>query len=436
MASTSAGAARVKSMKPRQKILGYVVTRDAWPMVGLAVLNALRNGVSHVVIVDHRSNNKTHQYLRDLQHSRPDEISLIRTNTTHFLQSATYVSVLKHFPIDDYDWVYTFDSDEFIYVNDDRKLSDSLNDVSQDVNAIRYEVINFVVPNNFDSTNAADFLRIDQRAVLSRGITYDPDLAFRSLVEGKVNFFDWPFPSKVITRTGVSSGLQKGGHSAVGANAVQSSSELYAMHVPFSSKTNLERRSSEGREMKTRRYAPGESWQQRALHEIEQNGDLNDFWLSHTILDDQIEISLGRKRPQTKSDRTFARAMKPVVEELILQIPRTEIDPESEEPISSSSSIDTVIEIVDEFEWFVSPHIHQQLATDHQQLATDHQQLATDHQQLATNLDLALDAQRHLATEVRSLRRSRAFRIGRILLSPITGGQKLLSRRGSDIAQD
>ena len=194
------------------------------------------------------------------------------------------------------------------------------------------------------------------------------------------------------------------------------------MHVPFSSKTNHESRSSAGREMKTLRYSPGESWQQRALHEIEQNGDLDDFWLSHTTLDDHVEISLGRKRPQTKSDRTFARAMKPVVEELILQVPRTETNPESEEPISSSSSIDTVIEIVDEFEWFVSPHIHQQLITDHQQLAT--------------NLDLALDAQRHLAEEVRSLRRSRAFRIGRILLSPITGGQKLLSRWGSDIAQD
>ena len=423
-------------MKPNQKILGYVVTRNAWPMVGLAVLNALRNGVTHVVIVDHRSDADTHQLLKMLQESRSKEISLVRTNTTHFLQRATYVSVLKYLYTGDYDWVYAFDSDEFIFVDGGRKLSDFLRDVSPDVNAVRYEVKNFAVPSDFDSDNAEDFLRINQRAVIDPNIQYDSELGMQSLIEGSTNFLDWPFPSKLITRVDIAINLHKGGHSAVGANEMYGGDQLNALHVPFSSRSNLAKRAAEGKEMKTRRYLPGESWQQRALHEIEERNDLDNFWLSHTLPGDQAEFPSGWKRPKTETDPKFSVTVRPVVEEL-LSLP---MEPSSNEVAmhltSSNVPIDTVIELVEELEWSTSLEDFERFATDHQQLTTDHQQLTTDHQQLTTNLDLALDAQRHLAEEVRALRRSRAFRIGGIVLSPITVVRKLLLRLGPDTAQN
>ena len=427
-------------MKPDQKILGYVITRNAWPMVGLAVLNALQKGVSHVIIVDHSSDSQTHRWLRTLQHSRPNEISLHRTNTTRLLQRATYLSVLRRFPTSTFDWVYTFDSDEFIYLDNNLKLTDVLNDVPPNIDAIRYEIVNYVTPFNFDVTNVQDFLRIDQRSVIDPNVVYESEIVKADLVAGAANFFDIPFPPKVITRESVFHNLQTGGHSAVGAAELNVGTELFAMHVPFSSKSNLVARATQGGQVSEHRAAAGESWQQRALYEIQQKGDLDGFWLSHTIPVDGNQTQVQRKRPRTVVDKNFSTSLRSVIGEMdaftTLQPMITEIT----DVTPSISSIDEVIELVEELDRSISQEVfqqlttnhqqlitdHQQLTTNHQQLTTNHQQLITDHQQLATNLEMARDAQFHLTEEVLSLRNSRAFRLGRLLLSPLTTIRKLL----------
>ena len=434
-------------MKPDQKILGYVVTRDAWPMVGIAVLNALRKGVSHVVIVDHNSGSETHRSLRVLQNYRPTEISLFRTNTPTFLQRATYLSVLRQFPTSTYDWVYAFDSDEFLYLENNWKLTDVLNDVPPDIDAVRYEIINYVTPFNFDVTHVQDFLEIDQRAIIDPNVIYESEIVKAGLVAGTTNFFDIPFPSKVITRESAFHNLQTGGHSAVGATELSIGNKLYAVHVPFSSKSNLVVRAKVGEQIPEHRSTTGESWQQRALNEIQQRGDLDDFWLSHTISSANDQTQVQRKLPSTATDKNFSTSLRPVIDEMDAFFPLQPLDTETTDVKSSISPIDEVIELVAELDRSISAEVfqqlatnhqqlitnhqqlatnHQQLATNHQQLATNHQQLTTDHQQLATNLEMARDAQFHLTEEVLSLRNSRAFRLGRLLLSPLTTIRKLL----------
>ena len=426
-------------MEPEQKILGYVITRNAWPMVGLAVLNALQRGVSHVIIVDHSSDRETHRSLRALRNSRPDEISLHRINTTNLLQRATYLSVLKQFPTSTFDWVYTFDSDEFIYLENNKKLTDVLNDVAPNIDAVRYEIVNYVTPFDFDVTQVQGFLRIDQKSVVDANVVYESEIVKASLVRGETNFFDIPFPSKVITRERAFHNLQTGGHSAVGATELSVGTELYAMHVPFSSKSNLVARANEGKQVPEHRSAVGESWQQRALYEIQQEGDLDGFWRSHTIPVDGDQTQVQRKRPGTVVDKSFSISLRPAIEEMGAIFALQKLVEETADLKSTTSSIDKVIELVDEldrsissevFQEFITDHQqlatdHQQLATDHQQLATDHQQLITDHQQLATSLEMAEDAQHHLAKEVRALRSSRAFRLGQTLLRPFAGLRNL-----------
>jgi len=415
-------------------------------MVGLAVLNALQKGVSHVVIVDHRSDNQTHRSLRALQNSRPDKISLYRTSTTQLLQRATYLSVLSQFPTSTFDWVYTFDSDEFIYLDNNWKLTDVLNDVTPNIDALRYEIVNYVTPFNFDVTLVQDFLRIDQRAIIDPSVVYESEMVKNNLVAGATNFFDIPFPSKVITRESVFRNLQTGGHSAVGATEVSGGTKLFAMHVPFSSKSNLVARANAGEQVPAHRSAAGESWQQRALYEIRQKHDLDDFWLSHTIPVDGDLTQSQRKRPRTEVDKNFSTSLRPAIEELGEIFAVQQLDDKKTDVKATISSIDNVIELVEELDRSVSSEVfeqlatdhqqlatdhqqlatdHQQLATDHQQLTTDHQQLATDHQQLATNLELAEDARHHLAKEVQALRSSRAFRVGRTLMRPFAVIRKL-----------
>ena len=98
----------------RTRVLGCVMARDEWPLLGLAVDHALHGHVDHVVVVDHGSTDGTRSGLLGLQTQQPDRITLVRLDDTAFTQEAVtalMVAVGSGVPAD---WIYVFDADEFI----------------------------------------------------------------------------------------------------------------------------------------------------------------------------------------------------------------------------------------------------------------------------------------------------------------------------------
>ena len=121
--------------KPR--ILGYVMARNEWPLLGLSVMHALNSGVDRIVIIDHCSNDATREGLRVLQSFCSDKIVVYRVDDPQYLQEATTALVMALVDADSFDWVYVFDADEFVLLPPEMKLGEMLSRVPPKVEAVR-----------------------------------------------------------------------------------------------------------------------------------------------------------------------------------------------------------------------------------------------------------------------------------------------------------
>ena len=100
------------STKPR--ILGYVMARNEWPLLGLSVMHALNSGIDRVAVIDHCSDDATREGLRALKSFYSEKIFVYRLDDPRYLQEATTALVMALVDADSYDWVYVFDADEFV----------------------------------------------------------------------------------------------------------------------------------------------------------------------------------------------------------------------------------------------------------------------------------------------------------------------------------
>ena len=71
---------------------------------------------------------------------------------------------MSGFGVDLYDWIYIFDSDEFLLTQSEQSLPDILQSIPEDVDAVRYQIDQWVVPQDLDDLDVDQYIRIKQRA--------------------------------------------------------------------------------------------------------------------------------------------------------------------------------------------------------------------------------------------------------------------------------
>ena len=120
------------------RIVGYVMARDEWPLLALAITHALMNHVDHVLVLDHDSGEETQAGLERLAGDWPGGVTVVRLEDPDYYQEAatTLMSCVGGFV--SYDWVYVFDADEFLLTPPGSGLGDVLAEVPSDVDLVRY----------------------------------------------------------------------------------------------------------------------------------------------------------------------------------------------------------------------------------------------------------------------------------------------------------
>ena len=180
------------------RVLGYVMAKDEWPLLGLAIAHGFSYGLDHIVVVDHASTDETHNGLMHLQSKWPSQLTVIRLEREVFLQEQTTSIVMSLVGANEYDWVYVFDADEFILFSRNTTLVDLLMTISSEVDVLRYEINNWVSPHDMNDLDLAEYSRIRERAMPCVFLSQPGTIFSEQIQNRQINFFDLPFPSKVI----------------------------------------------------------------------------------------------------------------------------------------------------------------------------------------------------------------------------------------------
>ncbi len=324
-------------MSPR--VLGYVMARNEWPLIGLAITHALSAGVDEIVVVDHASDDVTRNGLQSLREAWPDRLTVLRLEGDQFLQEATTSVITAVVGARSYDWVYVFDADEFILTRPDSTLKDVLAKVPPGTDAVRYHIDQWVAPSDFDDLAVDDYDRIRHRAITPIFAEPPAELLAEEIEQANLNFFDVPFGSKVIVRGDLSHAIGPGAHllktSWRPKEITLDPSVVRVGHVPFLSRRRLDRRCQRGRALKEEGFPPTHGWQSQMLSRIDEDGQLDTFWLNHSV-HAKTGIQADRAaEPVTTIDMTLSNAFKAATTNLSTAL-RTNDNGTPEKPTSLS----------------------------------------------------------------------------------------------------
>ena len=130
-----------------------------------------------------------------------------------------------------------------------------------------------------------------------------------------MNFYDLPFPSKVIFRNNAEFWPSAGSHALKNPFTTQEvhlgSEEMSTAHFPFLTKLKLFEKAKQGELLIKAGFPAGHGWQNQMIYAFLQGNRLDEFWDTHSI-GKQTSID-GRMSPSFTIDDRFPRAIDQVL---------------------------------------------------------------------------------------------------------------------------
>lgn len=289
-------------------VLGIVVTRNEWPLVGVAIAHALTHHVDAVCVVDHASTDGTAEGLGRLESAWGARLRVLRVDEDAFFQEAFNLAALEATRDMPGDWVYVFDADEFLLAPQGG-LRGCLAAMADDVDAVRYRLDHYVAPRDHDPSRPEELLRFRYRV-------RNPDQAIPPLEpimerieRGDSSLFDVPFLSKVVVRRRPGTWLTAGAHVMRCAATVREREvdpeTLRCAHLTYPSLDRLRRKAALGANKARNGFPILHGWQNQLLARVEAAGGLERFWHRHSIAPGET-IRLG-PNAEFSEDEVFPR---------------------------------------------------------------------------------------------------------------------------------
>jgi len=394
------------------RILGYVMARNEWPLLALSITHALNLGVERVVVVDHASSDETSAGLRHLSALWLDRVVVYRLEDEAYLQEATTSVIMNTVGAAEYDWVYVFDADEFMLLTPGGSLAKELGGLSSEFDVVRYQIQQWVAPEDLDENDIENFQRISQKAIANVFAVADGALIADEIEDGHVNFFDVPFPSKVLVRGKHALNITAGAH-ALNSNAEATEididpSRMHSGHIPLPSFQRLLKKSAHGRSLIAAGFTRDHGWQNQLIARLESTGRLNEFWRAHSGSADWGTSNFAR--PTLVADPMLSEQLAITIDGLLPWLNDASITPEPLSPSESSVPLSLAVQIRNRSQILASQLAH---------ITTERDHLASQLAHITTERDQASDAIQHLQKEVDAIRQSRSFRLGSTLLRPL-----------------
>lgn len=276
------------------RVIGVVQCKNEWGLIAMSVSHALLHHVDAVWVLDDGSSDQSAAGYELLSKKWGERLTVLHLESIGFEQEAitntlVQLAVLGEQP----DWVYPFDADEFLMLDDGASLRDLLHEQPGDVDEILYDVKNFVSPRDFDENTMSDYRRQRFHARALRVARIQTKQ--REIREGTATYFDFGFGSKVIFRMRNNVRLNRGSHSSKifgRAKVSVMTSNMWAVHLPMLSRARVERKAQQGMAHLDVGAPPGRGWQNQFIYEQQQLGKLDEFWVQHSIDPSEVPDSV------------------------------------------------------------------------------------------------------------------------------------------------
>lgn len=330
-------------------ILGILLARNEWPLLGMCITHALTNHVDELLIIDHSSTDETELGVASLQAKWGGRLQLMRLGKGPLHHQALNLVILEVIEKKRYSWIYHVDADEFLILPEKKSLKELLIGLPLDVEVVRYQLFNFIAPQDFREDNFEQYMELTSRAVIDGTADKSFEEMISQITNFQASFFDTPFPSKVIYRATVGSWPIAGCHALVGRTETNESAlgeaEIFAAHLPFLTRERLIRRADHGKELREAGYPRDFAWQSQVVDEMRSLGQLEKFWNSHSISPNFWESE--NKLPQAIYDTRLVNALSRTVNTFTEDFTKFKNDQEniagsSQESITLASAVNSV----------------------------------------------------------------------------------------------
>lgn len=279
------------------KIVGVVQCKNEWPLIALSTTHALINHVDEVYVLNDSSTDETHKGLSELSKYFKNRLTVINHTNGKFNQYIERNILISIARKSNPDWIYIFDSDEFIISSNNAGLSEILSKIADNYIAVRYNLSNFVSLRYFDKYDLNSYKKLCYESKPINNLKIKPQKCFDMVYNGSLNFFDIPFSSKVIVRNDSKIFLSKGSHDIIQFYKPPQPTifcdEIYAVHLPLLTLQKLKNKSETGYKHTLNNESKNTGWQNQLLYKIDKEGWLTKFWEKHSISEtDNTNIGL------------------------------------------------------------------------------------------------------------------------------------------------
>lgn len=314
-----AGVGNTRSSNGRPlRVAAVVHAGNEWPLLGVAILHVLRLGFDEVVVLDHASTDETPAGLVAIASRHPGRLRILRSDDPAFRQESATAVLIEAAIAGGADWVYVFDADEFLLIEPASTIHELLAAVPVEATAVRYEVHNWIAPNDFDDTDLFAYRRLKYRALADATLParIPPERRGAALASGELHFFQFPFKSKLIVRAAPDLWLGAGSHDLrwpVDASIANLPPQrLRAAHLPLLSARRVAIRDERRRFEK--KLPEWSNWHQVGLSDSMASAGRDAFWLSHSV-----RLASGEEQTEGPScviDETLAEPIGSAAEQL------------------------------------------------------------------------------------------------------------------------
>lgn len=266
-------------------IHGVVVSKNDWGLLAVSINNALLNHVDVVHVLNHGSSDQTAHGLRILKELWRDRLNVYSASPDSSFKQSLLTNMIASFAEKmGADWIYVFDSDEFLLAKPEFSLRNELSRLGKDIVAVRYALSNYISTFDFNKNDLNCYNELIYKS--KPGDTYNPRSARDMIYGGQRTFFDIPFPQKVIFRAKSNLLVTDGAHRLLYMlrdKLVLNMPTMDCAHLTLISRDILARKSAQGRQLIERGFPPWHGWQSQLLHQLDLEGRLDWFWGRHSI---------------------------------------------------------------------------------------------------------------------------------------------------------
>lgn len=266
-------------------IHGIVVCRNEWGVLALSITNVLINHADVVHVLDHGSSDQTAHGLKILQEIWGERLKIYSASADlPFHQSLLTNMVVSIAENEGADWIYVFDSDEFLLPKQHFSLREELSKLNNSEMGLRYSLSNYISTYDFNENSLNCYNKLIYKS--KPKINYDSLLARALIKSGELSFFDVPFPSKIIFRAKKNLLIGKGAHSLRYISSKQSIVDLTltdCAHLSLISKNKLIKKSAHGKSLFDLGMPPEIGWQNQLIYNLDVEGRLDWFWERHSV---------------------------------------------------------------------------------------------------------------------------------------------------------